>query len=168
MVLTDGSVVSSGTLSIGGSGEVEIQKFDSNWASPENYGATFDSGLIVSGGGNITVDSGANLTFGTATVNDIQITDKGSITVSGTLSVSSTVNITSTGNPGGTIVNNGAIDVGTPSGSAGTLNIGAGITLTLEGSNTSISNGANATGSARQFRHDCGCRLHREQQYQWQ
>ena len=64
-------------------------------------------------GGTITVDPTQSLTFGTATLNGTDITDKGSIAVNGALTLGSSgnVTITSTGSSIGTIVNDSAIDV---------------------------------------------------------
>ena len=62
LVLTDGTTVSGGTLTIGGSGEVEIQ-------SSGNGSATLDGVDVVNSGGLLQIDSGATLgILGTVTL----------------------------------------------------------------------------------------------------
>ncbi len=114
LVLTDGSVINGGTLSIGGFGGEgrKSRSPNSNWASPENFGATFDSGITVSNQGTITVDSGATLVLvgGTATF----------------IGAASTAAQTSGSQTHGGINNSGAIELGTSAASV-TLDIGAAV-----------------------------------------
>jgi len=127
--LTDGSVVNGGTLSIGGSGEVEIQH--GSGAGP-NYGATFDSGLTVNNQGTITVDSGATLAL------------IGNTTIVGATSSAAQISGSQTR---GSINNSGAIELGTTAASA-TLNIGATVTLYGTGTLTLENGGDVVTGAS--------------------
>ena len=113
LILTDGSVINGGTLSIGGSGgEVEIQH--GSGLGPD-YGATFDSGITVNNQGTITVDSGATLSLVGSTATTI-------------IGTGSTAAQASGSQTHGGIANSGAFELGTTAASA-SLDIGAMVTL---------------------------------------
>ncbi|MGC1777862.1 MAG: hypothetical protein WBB34_07930, partial [Xanthobacteraceae bacterium] len=111
LVLTDGTTIGGdGTLSIDGFGEVEIQRSDSNWVSPEIYGATFDGGLTINGA--VTVDTGATLTLNNVTMESGTIANKGVIDVTSP-AIGTGLTLAGGTIDGGTIVNTGGISVST-------------------------------------------------------
>ena len=149
LILADGTAISGGTISIGSSGEVEIQH--GSGLGPD-YGATFDGGLSVNGA--ITVDTGATLTLNNVTIDGGTVTNNGTVDIAGSSAIDDaqlngqvtvgsfqTLKLDDTTVTGGTIAD------------LGTIMVDAGQTLTLAGT-TAINTGEFSFGTGIHARSD--------------